>query len=188
VHRNFRRSLELEGWSRQSAWGFDEPQGSYFAHLWRDHEEEGTAPSVWISGHNPRYSNFEDVYALIVRATGASPLDVYRVMHFPELDFPPQAPVPALPVIRNEHDELLRQTQDDYLRGSADALAWVLGDLPASPVFGRPSPPAPDADEVKAERWGATAAIHQRRDRPQKYWVGVEIGLWYAYGGFTAPY
>jgi len=56
-------TLDLDGWSHRSIWGWDEQTRSYYAQLWPDHDRRD-APSIWIHGTGHRISTVE---ALSVR-------------------------------------------------------------------------------------------------------------------------
>jgi hypothetical protein len=74
-------NLELAGWRRQSTWGWDPSQQSYYAQLTPDtssREAEWQGPEIWVSP--PRYPTIPDPAALaeaIAQATGV-PLAVAR--------------------------------------------------------------------------------------------------------------
>jgi len=74
-------NLELAGWRRQSTWGWDPAQQSYYAQLTPDtssREAEWQGPEIWISP--PRHSVIPNPAALaeaIAQATSV-PLPVAR--------------------------------------------------------------------------------------------------------------
>jgi hypothetical protein len=74
-------NLELAGWRRQSTWGWDPAQQSYYAQLTPDtstREAEWQGPEIWVSP--PRYPAIPDPAALaeaIAQAAGV-PLAVAR--------------------------------------------------------------------------------------------------------------
>lgn len=67
-------NLELAGWRRQSTWGWDPRQHSYYAQLTpdsSDREADWQGPEIWVSP--PRHPVIPDPAALaeaIARATG----------------------------------------------------------------------------------------------------------------------
>ncbi len=74
-------NLELAGWRRQSVWGWDPAQLSYYAQLTpdtSDREAESEGPEIWVSP--PRYPTIPDPAVLaeaIAQATGV-PLAVAK--------------------------------------------------------------------------------------------------------------
>ncbi len=74
-------NLELAGWRRQSTWGWDPGQQSYYAQLTPDtssREAEWQGPEIWVSP--PRYPAIPDPVVLaeaIAQATGV-PLAIAR--------------------------------------------------------------------------------------------------------------
>ena len=69
-------NLELAGWRRQSTWGWDPSQHSYYAQLTPDtssREAESEGPEIWVSP--PRYPTIPDPAVLaeaIAQATGVT--------------------------------------------------------------------------------------------------------------------
>lgn len=67
-------NLELAGWRRQSVWGWDPAQQSYYAQLTpdtSDREADSQGPEIWVSP--PIYPTIPDPPTLareIARATG----------------------------------------------------------------------------------------------------------------------
>ncbi|WP_106398907.1 hypothetical protein [Actinocorallia populi] len=195
MEHGFREGLWLDGWDQQSVWGYDEGMVSYFAQLWRN-GDNGDAPTIWISGMNPRYEYPERLLGAIVAATRAPALEVFRAMQRPDAAPAGNSPARSLP----RHPiptkaELQRQyasassSDDPYPGGVADALAWLLGigQSTAGPVTGQHASIPPTEEEIDAERWAASAAVHQRSDHPQSWFVGVEGTLMWARGQMDEP-
>jgi hypothetical protein len=80
-----RYGLELRGW-HDSAWGFDEGLGSYFAQLYQDHEpvDEQDTPHVWLSGIHHTYRSKEQLAAGIAEATGLPLRKIRKAMALSE--------------------------------------------------------------------------------------------------------
>ncbi len=65
----FRTTLELPGWQHQSAWGYDEPIGSYFAQLWRNTTQDGERPDIWLSGVRSNYARPGSIALEVLRSS-----------------------------------------------------------------------------------------------------------------------
>ena len=67
--------LNLPGWDDYSVWGWDDREGSLFAQLWRNDDDSGARPRIWISPVMG-WPIMKDPAALaeaIATATGCSP-------------------------------------------------------------------------------------------------------------------
>jgi hypothetical protein len=76
-----RYGLELPGW-HDSAWGYDESLGSWFAQLYQDHQpvaDEDT-PHVWLSGIDFTYHTKDQLAAGIAEATGLRVRKIRKAM------------------------------------------------------------------------------------------------------------
>ena len=76
----FRSTLELPGWQNQSAWGYDEPIGSYFAQLWRNTNRDEGQPDIWLSGIRSNYARPGSIALEIMKSTGHDPLTIVSAM------------------------------------------------------------------------------------------------------------
>lgn len=62
-------TLDLDGWSRRSIWGWDAPARSYYAQLWHDHDRQGP-PTIWIDGTGRRIPSVEVLSVQIAARIG----------------------------------------------------------------------------------------------------------------------
>ncbi|MFE4263424.1 hypothetical protein [Streptomyces sp. NPDC056883] len=185
---SFRFALDIDGWSELSAWGYDEGLESYFAQLWRDGDPVNSNPTVWLMGYDPRYTRREDLFAAILATTHAAPLNILRALGG-DREQPPAIRPGAAPILAHRHAIARHDTDSFYLRGAAEALAWLAAEAPHGPLTGQKSPPrGPGFLEVEAERWAASAAAHQRRDLPRDWFAGIETTLRWANGQAASPW
>ena len=75
-------ALPLAGWGRRSIWGWDAQDGTFYAQLWQDGEQD--EPTWWI---HPAVQNWpirirdpRVLARLIVKATGCTAAEVYRAL------------------------------------------------------------------------------------------------------------
>lgn len=74
-----RYALPLDGYEDASTWGYDDQQGTYFAHLWRNTSDGFDDPDIWLSGY-PAISTPVRLAGLISARTGVSTALVVRAM------------------------------------------------------------------------------------------------------------
>ncbi|SEG76125.1 hypothetical protein SAMN05216223_11053 [Actinacidiphila yanglinensis] len=118
----FRTTLELPGWENQSAWGYDEPIGSYFAQLYRNTTPDGERPDIWLSGAGSNYARPGSIALEVLRSTGHDPLTIVSAMGI--LDPTPRLRGTA--EINEQITELTPEAEDRYTAGQIEALRWVL--------------------------------------------------------------
>ena len=78
------RPFTLDGWEDESAWGFDDGLGSYYAKLTRNGSDHGDGPEIWITrGWNgiALVGSEDQLVELISQATGIASPQVYTAMH-----------------------------------------------------------------------------------------------------------
>ena len=76
--------LPLSGWGRRSIWGWDRRDGTYYAQLWRDGEEQDE-PTLWlhpvnIQGWHGAILDLRVLAKVLIVATGCTAREVYRAM------------------------------------------------------------------------------------------------------------
>ena len=75
--------LPLAGWGRRSTWGWDAQDGTLFAQLWRDDDQQDE-PTWWIhptvQNWPARILDLRVLARLIVTATGRTAADVYQAL------------------------------------------------------------------------------------------------------------
>jgi hypothetical protein len=192
----FRQPLWLDDWDQQSVWGYDEAVGSHFAQLWRN-SDSNDAPTVWISGMDRRFRFPEQLFAEIRSVTGAAAVEVLIAMHEPDAfaswagargpGVPGGPPHSVLVDYGRRLLPVADHSQDPYARGAYHGLCWVTGANIPAPVTGATATPPPGPIMIEAERWAATAAVYQRRDQPQAWFVGVETALMWVAGRADQP-
>ena len=68
-------TLDLDGWSRRSVWGWDGQAQSFCAQLWRD-EDRGDRPAIWIDGIRGPVRSVEELSAEIAARLGIPAITV----------------------------------------------------------------------------------------------------------------
>lgn len=185
---SFRFALDVDGWSELSAWGYDEGLESYFAQLWRDNDPMDAPPTVWLMGYDPRYTRPEELFAAILATTHAPPPEILRALGG-DRGQPPAIRPSIASILAHRRAIARHETDSPYLRGAAEALAWLAAEAPNGPLTGQNAPlGGPGILEIEAERWAASAAVHQRRDLPRDWFVGIETTLMWANGQAATPW
>ncbi|HZM66306.1 MAG TPA: hypothetical protein VFC16_08405 [Nakamurella sp.] len=62
-------TLDLDGWSHRSIWGWDAQARSYYAQLWHDHDRRD-APTIWVDGTGRRIPTVEALSVQIAARIG----------------------------------------------------------------------------------------------------------------------
>jgi hypothetical protein len=77
-----RYPLDLEGFDRNSVWGYDEPADTYFATIWRNESDSDGEPDVWLSWFTQRgeIRSPEVLARMISSRTDKSLAEVLRAM------------------------------------------------------------------------------------------------------------
>jgi hypothetical protein len=71
-------ALPLPGWDQASVWGWDLPEGSLFAQLYRNGDDGGDEPRIWLTTLKgwPAITSPQTLAEWIANATGVSLPDV----------------------------------------------------------------------------------------------------------------
>ncbi len=162
----FQDSIELDGWEKQSLWGWDHQTDTFYAQLWRN-ENRGDAPDVWLSGESRPLLSPECVVREMVARLDRMPFVIMNALGLRD----PDPVLPSREAIGEWlHDELDRagvdladdDVRDEFIRdleargldgwtvGTLSSLLWLAGQQRISPVSTIWFPPV--AEAVCAER------------------------------------
>ncbi|MEV6825309.1 hypothetical protein [Amycolatopsis sp. NPDC051102] len=171
----FRATLELPGWQNQSAWGYDEPAGSYFAQLWRNTNQDEAQPDIWLSGIRSKYARPGSIALGIMRSTGDDPLTIVSAMGI--LDPAPR--LRSVVEISKQITALTPDRKDPYEGAQCEALLWVLTGVGPGPgserewLTGEPS-----AQQVAAEHHFVIGRLYEPGGDQDVYSGADEALMW----------